>query len=343
VSGWFTQVGALPIAGLAKLVGNTWSEVAGAPEGVSVVRVVGAKVCVGGRFDPWSGGFGIECLDTGTWHGMPFGDAFGEIKDIGEQNGQIVAAGAFQVAGSDGGNLARWTGTAWEVIGGGVEGGPSEAVKDMEIVGTKIYVAGDIRFAGGQQVSHVAMWDDAQLRWSSLNDGIYGNSGGVSGAAPAEVLAVDQGGELYVGGRFSLIGGRNALSIARWDGNQWNPVDEPTAKRLGVNGNVSAIAEGPNGEVYVGGAFPMVGGDVAANHVGRFANETWSTLGAGFDGSVNALAVSGTTVYAGGNFVRSGPALTRNIAQWNGATWAALGGGFDAAVGALAIGPDGNL
>jgi trimeric autotransporter adhesin len=343
VSGWFTQVGALPIAGIAKLVGNTWSEVAGAPEGVSVVRAVGAKICVGGRFDPWSGGFGVECVDNGTWQKMPFGDGAGEITDIGEQNGQIVAAGAFQIAGAAGGSLARWTGSAWEPIGGGVEGGPLETVKDMEIDGNKIYVAGDIRFAGGQQVSHVAMWDVAQARWSSLNDGIYGSSGGFTIGAPAEVLALDQGGELYVGGRFSLIGGRNALAIARWDGNQWNPVDDPTAKRLGVNGSVSSIAEGPNGAIYVGGVFPMVGGDVAANRVARFENETWSTLGGGFDGNVSALAVSGTTVYAGGDFVRSGPATTRSVAQWNGATWSSMGGGLDGAVGALAMGPDGNL
>lgn len=341
-SGSFTHVGASAIANLAKLSGNTWSEVPDAPAGINVVRIVDGTLCIGG-FDTLD--VGVQCLESGSWKKMPFTSGYGEIHDIGKLNGEIVAAGRFVVSSDDeAGSLARWTGSAWQLIGGGLEGAGPANVQDMEIDGDKIYVTGNLSFAGGMQVRHVAMWDASQMRWSSLNDGVYGSSGGIGfGPPPGRALVKDQGGEIYVGGQFALIGGRNALGIARWDGNQWNPVDDPKAKRLGVNGGVNALAVDPNGATYVGGGFPLVGGDVAVNNVARFENDAWSALGLGFDDVVMAVAVSGSTVYAGGDFLRSGPVLTRFIGQWNGSSWSSVGAGLDGPVRALAVGPDGNL
>ncbi len=342
-SGWFTEIGASSIANLAKLSGNTWSAVPNAPERINVVRILDGVLCIGGSVQADEAG--VQCLESGTWQKKAFPDTYGEVNDLAKQNGAIIAGGRFQLSDEDaGGSLARWTGTQWELIGGGLEGFGVGTVADLEIDGDKIYVAGQMSFAGGTQVNHVAMFDTTQGRWSSLNDGITGKSGGVGfGPPPGQALVKDQGGEIYVGGSFSMIGGRNALGIARWDGNQWNPVDDPKAKRLGVNGGVGAIAEGPNGEMYVGGTFPLVGGDVAANKVARFENDAWTSLGLGFDEPVRVLAVGGGTVYAGGEFLRSGPVLTRFVARWNGSSWASLGTGVDGMVVAMAVGPDGAL
>jgi len=342
-SGWFTSIGASSIANLAKFTGNTWSAVPDAPERINVVRVLDGVVCIGGSIDPE--GAGVQCLENGSWVRKALSGTYGEINDLGIQNGDLIAAGRFGLSpDEEGGSLARWTGSAWELIGGGIVGPGYGDVQDMEIDGDKIYVTGDLRFAGGMQVNHVAMWDVTQKRWSSLNDGVYGSSGGFGfGPPPGQALVKDQGGEIYVGGQFSMIGGRNALGIARWDGNQWNPVDDPKAKRLGVNGGVQAMAEAPNGVLYIGGGFPLVGGDVAANNVARFENDAWTSLGLGFDGAVNAIAVKGSTVFAGGDFLRSGAILTKYVAQWNGSSWSGLGAGLDGRVKTLAVGPDGNL
>lgn len=342
-AGWFTKIGASDVAHLAKLSNNAWTAVAGAPEGTALVRLVGADLCVGTVTE--SHEVGLHCLEGGSWTDKGFPAVQGDLYDLGVQGGDLIAAGRFRLSDEDaGGSLARWTGSAWELVGGGIEGNGDPIVTDMEIDGDKIYVTGSVTFAGGQQVSHVAMWDATKARWSSLNDGIFGQSGGwVIGAPPGQVLVRDQGGEIYVGGHFSLIGGRNALGIARWDGNQWNPVDDPTATRLGVNGSVIVVADGPADSLYVGGEFQLVGGDVAAGNVGHFTGDAWSPLGVGLDGPVMALAASGKTLYAGGFFLRSGPVLARHVAQWNGSTWSGVGAGFDAAVRALAVGPDGNL
>ena len=43
---------------------------------------------------------------------------------------------------------------------------------------------------------------------------------------------------------------------------------------------------------------------------------------------VNALAVSGTNLYAGGYFTTAGGVPANNIAKWDGSAWSALGSGM---------------
>lgn len=53
---------------------------------------------------------------------------------------------------------------------------------------------------------------------------------------------------------------------------------------------------------------------------------------------VYALAVSGSTLYAGGYFTSAGDdAGANNIAQWNGTSWSSLGSGMNSVVSALAV------
>jgi hypothetical protein len=55
------------------------------------------------------------------------------------------------------------------------------------------------------------------------------------------------------------------------------------------------------------------------------------------NGSVNALAVSGTDLYAGGYFTTAGGVTANRIAKWNGSAWSALGSGMNYPVNALAV------
>ncbi|AKU98197.1 hypothetical protein AKJ09_04861 [Labilithrix luteola] len=344
-AGWFSKVGATDAPYVAKFDGTTWSAFPGVTSNVGVIRLVGGKPCVGGLIG--GDGVGLQCLEGGSWVPKAFGpQANGEIMDIVEQNGDLVAAGRFNLDWeSSAGSLARWNGATWQLIGGGVEGVGAGEIRDVEVDGDKIYIAGEVRFVAGQKASGVAMFDTTQNRWSSLNDGVFGSSGGFDPgiSVPASVLAKDQGGEIYVGGGFSLIGGRIAVGVARWDGNQWNPVDDPKAKRLGVNASVHGMAEATDGSLYVVGEFEFAGGDVATSHVGRLQNDAWKPLGFGLDGPAYAVAAAGNTVYVGGAFTYSGTVVLPYIAQWNGATWSGVGSGFDSDVTALVVGPDGAL
>jgi hypothetical protein len=76
-----------------------------------------------------------------------------------------------------------------------------------------------------------------------------------------------------------------------------------------------------------------------ANSIAKWDGNAWSALGSGMGGPdpyVSALAVSGTTLYAGGNFATAGGMTANYIAKWDGSTWSAFGSGLNG-VGVLAV------
>ncbi len=143
--------------------------------------------------------------------------------------------------------------------------------------------------------------------------------------APIYALAT-QGNQVYVGGEFTTISGLPATGLAKWNGTAWETVGG------GVDGYVYAIAiSGTN--VYVAGSFTQAG-TVPALNIALWNGSTWSALGNGIDddfgdAEVYALAVSGSTLYAGGYFNVAGSATATNIAKWNGTTWSAQGKGLN--------------
>ena len=52
---------------------------------------------------------------------------------------------------------------------------------------------------------------------------------------------------------------------------------------------------------------------------------TWSALGSGVDGRVNAITFdSAGNLYAGGDFTHAGGVTANHIAKWNGSSWSAI-------------------
>lgn len=69
---------------------------------------------------------------------------------------------------------------------------------------------------------------------------------------------------------------------------------------------------------------------------------TWSAWGTGVmgefdDGRINTIAVSGSQMYVGGEFVSINGVAAKNIAKWDGSTWSALGTGIEGEVNAIAV------
>ena len=63
---------------------------------------------------------------------------------------------------------------------------------------------------------------------------------------------------------------------------------------------------------------------------------SWAQLTSGINGTVRAIACSGSNVYVGGRFTQAGGTPVNNIARWDGSSWSALGSGINDWVFAIA-------
>ena len=124
-----------------------------------------------------------------------------------------------------------------------------------------------------------------------------------------------------------------AGSAAAVPSDEWDNVGDGSGALKGI---VYAIAVSGT-DVYVGGSFENADSLPAADYIAKWDGVNWSALGADSLGNgslkntVYALAVSGTDLYAGGQFSdvwNGGGSLDAAdyIAKWNGSVWSALGG-----------------
>ena len=253
----------------------------------------------------------------------------------------LYAGGSFTTAGGVAVNgIARWNGTAWSAVGGGVAGTFPDvaalAVYDSDGPGpgvARLHAAGFFTSAGGVAANNIASWDGTA--WSALGAGTAGNTG-------INCLAVF-GDHLYAGGSFTSAGGAPANYISRWDGSAWA---WPGGASNGTSGGVYALAV-YGGALYAGGAFPTAGTTTSARFIARWTTAGWSDLAGGLTTTVYALSVfddgSGPALYAGGNFTGTFAGLPASrIARWNGAAWSALGTGVAARVRGLVVFDDTN-
>jgi len=130
-----------------------------------------------------------------------------------------------------------------------------------------------------------------------------------------EYILTEIGNELYVGGTFDTIDSTPANSIARWDGQNWEPIGN------GLRQMVFTITE-YNGEIIAGGNF-----NDSLNEIARWDGTKWNKMGNGFTGgmaSVGVLQVYKGKLYAGGGFSPVDGNLGNGIAAWDGTQWAAV-------------------
>jgi hypothetical protein len=157
---------------------------------------------------------------------------------------------------------------------------------------------------------------------------------------PARSLVVGDTGigrRLYAGGTFAFAGPVPARSVAAWQtGVGW------AALGAGLGGEVRALRihnDGRGMALFAAGYFTAAGDGTPLNHVARWDGTSWASVGAGLDGPVFALGQfndgSGLKLYAGGDFMTSGPTAVAHIARWDGTAWSALGAGTDGPVAAL--------
>lgn len=275
---------------------------------------------------------GVARWDGTSWSALGDGLAgrYGDpdVRALAVTAEGVYAGGDFHYAGGLEANfIARWSGGAWSTVTSGGVNGVDDVVYTMAVSPAgQLFVGGYFDVAGDLHVNDVAAWDAAAGAWRALGQGVH--RGTCCGSVNA--IAIAPNGDVFAGGAFEFAGSTAANSIARWDGQKWNPLGEGT-----TDGTVNAILV--NGDdVYVGGSFKSIGGR-SANHIAKWnrTTNTWSALGSGTNGPVNALAMSGNTLYVGGDFSAAGTVDAEDVAKWDGTNWSKLGNGVDFSSGSV--------
>lgn len=334
VGGQFDEAGGVVVSNLARWDGAAWSDVEGGVDGFvwALDALAGSPVLmVGGDFTTVGGSVPANraaIWSPGFWGA--FGDGFDDrVLDYAVYDGEIYAGGRFSASGATPlAAIARWTGSLWEDVDGGVDGIPAGVVETLEPVEggplDGLWVGGAFNTAGFAATSafRVARWQGGT--W--FDEGLpVGNATSVY-----DLLAWDDGGglDMYAAGAFVDPGpGFDNAYVARHDGSTWTVFGgglDDFGRTLVVHDDGS----GPS--LWVGGRFERAG-DRGATGIARWDGTAWQATGVGLNDPVIALLGSSLfggvpTLYMGGYFTVPGQVGESFITSWSGGTWHSLGG-----------------
>ncbi len=111
----------------------------------------------------------------------------------------------------------------------------------------------------------------------------------------------------------------------------------------GAIGSIRTIVSDGQGNLYIGGAIGAINNTVVKG-IAKWDGTSWSALGSGIDGRVDAIAIANGNVYVAGDIRFAGGVAVNNVAKWNGTSWSALGSGIGSGSvqGVLAIAASNN-
>jgi hypothetical protein len=220
-------------------------------------------------------------------------------------NGRALYAGGSFV---DPRRIAKWDGTAWQQVGGGMNNSVLALAAREDESERALYAGGIFTQAGDTLANRIARWDG--IEWAPLSSGMDNN------VHDLVVFDDGTGPALYAGGVFIIAGGVTANRVAKWNGTDWLQLVG------GMNGAVNALAvydDGTGPALYAGGDFTIAGG-VPANRLAKWDGTAWSALGSGVNSSVTSLMAfddgTGPALFIGGNFTATGGIASRRVAKW---------------------------
>ena len=325
IGGDFRTTGDKIVNGLAIWNGGDWSPIEGNPNIGASNGIINALVCDRHGYVYISGNNGNAYKYIAGWDGVAW-DTVAQFHDFSESvyalavdsADNLYAAGVFDSIGDvETGNIARWDGSVWKPLAEGVTGSVQALAFDEN---GNLYAGGTFDKAGREIAHNIARWDGHS--WHALGKGIQLDP---DTYCPVFALAVDAKDGLIAAGNFTLAGGSEAHSIARWDGAEWSPVGGGIDRDEG-RATVYALTIDREGRIYAGGDFTRAG-DVEVNNIARWDGNAWCTLGKGisgteaemirYTGTVSTLAYNNeNTLYIGGDFNTAGGMMSSGFAMY---------------------------
>lgn len=253
--GTFTYMNGLNVKGSANWDGNFWYPFINASAygygGICKARIIDSNLYLVGVFDTVSTirSFKIAYYDGISWNAFPpldTTDGGFAFLDVIKFNNEIYVCGNFE------GNtipntkdVAKFNGTTWTDVGGGLTGFFTGA-GSFAIYNGELYMAGSFGFPfSSDPYNNIMKWDGNN--WSDVGGGV-----------DVTIFAMHVfNGELYVGGVFQNVAGGTipAPGLAKWDGTQWHTIPG----LVSIDNAVESFAD-MNGKLYIGGAFFHING-----------------------------------------------------------------------------------
>ena len=323
VGGGFLNIGGQARVGLAKLNNtNGDADLSWDPHPTSFgfdgqvrrIAISGSDIYVSGNFDN-IGGQALNYLarlnNTNgnadpTWAPNPSGMMGAQIETMVIDGSTIYVGGSFDTifdfrGGQSRNNIAAIN-TSTGLVIDGWDPNADRDVRAIAVSGSSIYVGGQFENIGGQARNYLAVLDTS------------GNATSWDPNPISYVFTISMSNSnIYVGGEFDYIGGvtRNnlaAINITTGRPTSWNPASDFPVKSMVLDGST----------LYVGGVFTQIGGAarnrIAAIDTGTGLATAWDPSATGGFNGVLALALSGSNVYAGGDFTTIGGQPRNRIA-----------------------------
>ena len=223
VNGSFNIIGGNYNNWLVKWDGSNWSDVHSFPyldqaQVLTSIAFYKNQLYVGGNFYPQNNG--RKCItrwDGSNWidvDGGLTGGLSGVEKMLVYKNELYVVGGTFQanIPGHPADHIAKWNGTNWSDVGGGVlgfGGVGNGQIHNLEIFNNELYAVGVLGVAGGVTAEYIAKWDG--VNWcgfgSTFDNRIVG-------------IAVHNS-ELFVAGGFNVVDGDTLGQVIKWIGGNY--------------------------------------------------------------------------------------------------------------------------
>jgi hypothetical protein len=303
--GGFDTINGVRAKNIAQWNGSVWTALgSGINGGVGAIACDSSgNVFAGGNFDS-AGGIrapGIAKWDGSHWSSLGSG-ILGPLQYVMaiafDRHSNLYAGGSFSTAGGvPANNIAKWDGSTWSALGSGANDVVEAIALDSN---DTVFMGGDFDSVGGDTIKLIAQWDGSH--WSrpgkpELNAWVSDLTVNTNGElfiynfsyvrkwngtlwtmlteiSDVNSMAHDENGNVYVGGRFTYVGGGPfgspdsipANNIVMYDGKNWSPL----ASGIGADApfvSVNAIAVYGT-TLYAAGQFCKAG-EKFANGIAR--------------------------------------------------------------------------
>ena len=282
---------------------------------VNALAISGSTLYVGGYFTSIGGSAytGLASLNTSDGSAavveMPSVDS--EVKALALSGNNLYVGGDF----TDIGGTARNNIALVDITNGNVDGtwdpDASSYVNSLEIADSFIYAAGNFTTIGSATRNYIA----------KLNNSTGEADSGWDPNADGEVYSLKIfGTNIFVGGAFTSIAGQTRhygayLTLSDATAGDWQQSFGNSVRAIAIDANSSY-----DDYVYFGGDFNSIGG-VYRNSLAALDTTTGEATAwnpnANSGGGVQALAISGSTLFAGGSLSSIGGSAVSNIAAIN--------------------------